>query len=236
MTNFLNSTAPRLLAHYSVFPILVVLFAVLFAPVQTAYAHQPFFEDPDTTQTKPLSINDPTISTALCATIDSLTDIDYYIFDGTEGADILVGMTIPQIEGQLNFAPTVAVIGPGLPAGILPAVITTDSERPNGSILLTPTDPESFFEPFSRTSYWRRQQKYVKIPKTSQYTIAVWSESDVRTGKYVLVVGDREIRGGDPDFSSKLKTYWTPMQNQPQLTDLPVWERLVFWIKRMLRS
>ncbi len=236
MTNFLNRTISRALIHCAIFAITLTLLGALLVPTQTASAHQPFFEDPDTTQTNPLSITDPTISTALYATIDSLTDIDYYIFDGTKGTNILVGITIPQIDGQLDFAPTVAVIGPGLPAGVLPAVITTDSERPNGSILLTPTDPESFFEPFSRTSYWRRQRQYVTIPKTTQYTIAVWSESDVRTGKYVLVVGDREIRGGDPDFSSKLQEYWTPMKDQPHLTDLPVWERLVFWIKRMLRS
>ena len=143
---------------------------------------------------------------------------------------------MPLIDGQLDFSPTIAVIGPGLPAGILPAVITTDSERPNGSILLTPAEPESFFEPFSRTSYWRRQRKYVTLPKTAQYTIAVWSESNVRTGKYVLVVGDREIRGGDPNFSSKLKEYWTPMEDQPEIKDLPVWERLLFWFKQMLSS
>ena len=84
MTNFLNITVPRPPAHYSILAILVTLFATLFAPTQTAYAHQPFFEEPDTTQTKPLSIKDPTISTALYATIDSLTDIDYYIFDATD--------------------------------------------------------------------------------------------------------------------------------------------------------
>lgn len=219
-----------------VFAAVLTLAVLMLTPVAPAHAHQPFFEDPDSTQTNPLAIEDPTISTALYATIDTLTDIDYYIFDAIEGLDVLVGITIPQIEGQLNFAPTVAVIGPGLPAGILPAVITTDSERPNGSIILTPTQPESFFEPFSRTSYWRRQRQYVTLPKSSQYTIAVWSESDTRTGKYVLVVGDREIRGGDPDFSAKLKAYWTPIQNQPTIKDLPVWERLVFWLRKMLSN
>ena len=225
--------------HYSLISqsllvISLTAFTLLLAPVRSAYAHQPFFEDPDSTQTNPLAIEDPTISTALYATIDSLTDIDYYVFDAIERSDILVGVTIPQIEGQLNFAPTVAVIGPGLPAGILPAVITTDSEKPSGSFILTPTEPESFFEPFSRTSYWRRQRKYVTLPNSSQYTIAVWSESDIRTGKYVLVIGDREIRGGDPDFSAKLKEYWTPMQDQPTVKELPVWERLVFWLRKML--
>ena len=219
--------------QYVLFLTIVVL---LLTPIRPAYAHQPFFENPDSTQTNPLSIADPTISTALYATIDSLTDIDYYIFDAIQGSDILVSITIPQIEGQLNFAPTVAVIGPGLPANIIPAVITTDSERPNGSLILTPAEPEPFFEPFSRTSYWRRQREYVTLPKSSQYTIAVWSESDIRTGKYVLVVGDREIPGGDPDFSAKLKAYLTPIQDQPNAKNLPVWERLVFWLRKILSN
>lgn len=227
-------TRPQI--HKITFAILLTALYTLIVPLQPAHAHQPFFEDEDTTQTNAIYIEDPTISTALYATIDSFTDIDYFIFDGIEGADILIGITIPKIDGQLEFAPTVAIIGPGLPPAILPAIITTDSQTPPGSTILTPTEPESFFEPFSQTSYWRRQNKYITIPKTAQYTVAVWSESVVRTGKYVLIIGDREIRGGDPNFTSKLKTYWTPMQSQSQIKDLPIWQRLIFWFRQMINN
>ena len=226
--------AIRLQIHQITFAILLAVLCTLVLPPQMAHAYQPFFEDEDTTQTNSIYIQDPTISTALYSTIDSLTDIDYFIFDGIEGSDILLSITIPKIDGQLEFAPTLAIIGPGLPLAILPAIITTDSKMPPGSIIFTPTEPQSFFEPISQSSYWRRQTNHITLPETSQYTVAVWSESVVRTGKYVLVIGDREIRGGDPNFTSKLKIYWTPMESRPKIKDLPVWQRLIFWFRKMV--
>jgi hypothetical protein len=236
MTNTPIAILHRPQIHPIAFAILLAVLYTLVLPLQIAHAHQPFFEDEDTTQTNSIHIEDPTISTALYATIDSFTDIDYFIFNGTEGSDILLSITIPKIDGQLEFAPTVAIIGPGLPLAILPAIITTDSQTPPGSIIFSPTEPQSFFEPFSQSSYWRRQTNYITLPETSQYTVAVWSESVVRTGKYVLVIGDREIRGGDPNFTSKLKNYWTPMESQPQIKDLPVWQRLISWFRKMVNN
>ena len=79
-------------------------------------------------------------------------------------------MTIPPHEDQPDFAPTLAIIGPGLPDAMLPAAVRINSNPPIGSILLSPTEPLPFFEPFSRNSYWRRQRNalhYRKLPSTS---------------------------------------------------------------------
>jgi len=46
--------------------------------------------------------------------------VDYYAFNGSIGQSILLSITIPQISGQENFTPTMALMGPGLPAGDLP--------------------------------------------------------------------------------------------------------------------
>lgn len=195
---------------------------VLFSTSQ-ASAHQPFFEDKDFTAKAPGTVKDPTVSTALYATLDSPRDVDYVTFDGKRGDSILIGLTIPAIAGQENFSPTVAILGPGLPrvgAAQLPhrvAAPTTSGSRPAGAVIwhAAPGKPSTFFEPFSRTSYWERQENRITLPADGRYTIAVWSDS-CAIGRYTLVVGDREVLGGDPAFPIKLPAYWQPVQPASQ--------------------
>ena len=58
---------------------------------------------------------------AIYATLDSRTDVDYFTFDGKKGQTILLSIVIPQIAGQEQFAPEMALLGPGLGAASLPA-------------------------------------------------------------------------------------------------------------------
>ena len=79
-----------------------------------ASAHRPYFEEEDIAAAEPWQIDDPTISTVVYATLESAADVDYFAFDGRQGERILLEITIPQIEGQENFAPMMALLGPGL--------------------------------------------------------------------------------------------------------------------------
>ena len=193
--------------------LLALLLAVLvltLADVTPALAHQPYFEDVDTTADKPWSLADPTVSVALYFTLESATDVDYIAFDGSAGQSILVSMVIPQIDGQETFTPQVAVMGPGLSGGQLPAPITIPAE--NGAYLLTPVLGEApiFFEPFSRTRYYQRQEERITLPADGRYVVAVWSDSGT-VGRYTLAIGDQEIFGGDLAFRSKMSSYWQPL-------------------------
>ncbi len=188
-------------------PIIFVI-ALLVLPVP-ALAHQPFFEDNEFTSDKPAQIRDATISTAMYATLGSPNNVDYYIFNGSMGQSILLSITIPQITGQENFAPTMALMGPGLPAADLPGKVA----RPKDSgvlILPSPANATAFFEPFSRTSYWTRQEQYVSLPGNGSYSVAIWDDNG-QVGRYVFVIGDREIPGGDLAFPLKMRNYWTPV-------------------------
>jgi hypothetical protein len=183
-----------------------------------ASAHQPFFEDSDFTAAAPGSVKDPTVSTAIYATLDTRSDVDYVTFDGKRGQSVLVGITIPAIEGQEDFTPTVAVLGEGLPTAKLPRSVAI----PEGAGAVVWNAPAGaanvFFEPFSRTSYWERQENRIELPADGRYTLAVWSDAgDV--GRYTLVVGDREIMGGDPAFPIKLPGYWTAVEEPPAAPD-----------------
>ena len=197
---------------------------LLLAGTRSAAAHQPFFEDDDWTADAPYTVKDPTVSTALYATLDSRRDVDYVAFTGQAGQRVLVGLTIPQIEGQEHFSPTFALIGPGLPAVELPDRIYAPPDT-GGVVLAPPPGPaRPFFEPFSRTSYWERQEDRFTLPADGNYVVAVW-HPDGAVGRYTLVVGDREIPGGDVAFPFKLRSFWTPVPepvaDEPAATPTP---------------
>jgi hypothetical protein len=196
--------------------LLMAAMLLLLTP-RPAEAHQPYFEDDDWTPASAYRVKDPTVSTALYATLDRRDDVDYVRFTGRAGQSILIGLTIPQIEGQENFTPTFALIGPGLPATRLPTRIETPPDTGARILRAAPGEPISFFEPFSRTRYWERQEDRFVLPADGEYWVAVWNDAG-QVGRYTLVVGDREIPGGDIGFPFKLRAFWTPVPAPPEPT------------------
>ncbi|MEM7331590.1 MAG: hypothetical protein AAF490_05835 [Chloroflexota bacterium] len=188
-----------------ILPILLGFIALLTV-FSAVFAHQPFFEDADFTFEAPWRIADVSVSTAVYATLDRSSDIDYYVFSANQDQTIQIEMTIPQVVGLEAFAPTMALIGPGLPEANLPeAVKIADG---HGAIIIEPTDATEFYEPFGGQYYWDRQEDRIPAPETADYFVAVWHE-DGEIGRYVFVAGAREIPGGDPAYRSKIEAYWT---------------------------
>jgi len=197
------------------FLLLALLLAVILS--DAALAHQPFFEDPDTTASAPMSVSDPEISTALYSTLEMPGDIDYFNFTVSAQQTIEIGITIPQIEGQEQFAPTVGVIADGLDrdsVSELPADALQLVSGQRGAVLLEPVQATNFFEPFSRTAYWQRQRRRITFPSDGEAFVVVWHPQE-SVGRYTLVVGQREVIGGDFAFASKLRDYWTPVLLSP---------------------
>ena len=187
-----------------------LLFLIVFIGFLTpALAHQPFFEDKEFTFDSPGHIRDPNVSTAMYATLETPTNVDYYDFNGNKGESIFLSITIPQIAGQENFAPTTALMGPGLPDVVLPKNIT-EPQYSGALILPPPVNATPFFEPFSRTSYWTRQGQNVTLPADGRYLVAVWDDKG-QIGRYVFVIGYKEVLGGDLAFPLKIRNYWKPL-------------------------
>lgn len=185
----------------------LALTAIVVVP---ALAHRPYFEEQDIESDAPWLVDDPTISTALYATLESADDVDYYTFEGKRGQEILLELTIPQIEGQDEFAPSMALMGPGLPADALPGRVIQPEETGTLRIPAPPGPAPTFFEPFSRTSYWERQEQRIALPSDGRYVVAVW-HPEGQVGRYTFVIGDKERPGGDPAFPIKMRRYWTPV-------------------------
>ncbi|MFB0546748.1 MAG: glycerol-3-phosphate acyltransferase [Anaerolineae bacterium] len=185
----------------------LILSTLLATP---ALAHRPYFEEEDIAPEAPWPIDEPTISTAIYATLESATDVDYFTFEGQTGQVILLALTIPQIEGQADFAPTMALMGPGLPETDLPAHVTHLDEAGAMEIAPPPGPAPTFFEPFSGTSYWERQEERVSLATDGRYMVAVW-HPEGQVGRYVFVIGEKERLGGDPAFLFKMRDYWKPV-------------------------
>lgn len=189
--------------------LVAVLVAVLL--FGRAHAHQPYFEDEDFTETAPYWVADPTVSTAVYATLEAADDVDYFAFDGQAGQDILFAMSIPAIDGQAEFNPAIVVMGPGWEGRDVPSGVTLPDGF--GAEILQDERAEApvFFEPFSRTEYWDRQEQRLTLPTDGAYLVAVLHEAGA-TGRYTFVIGDREVIGGDPLFMVKMRGFWTPFQ------------------------
>lgn len=184
----------------------LITFVVILTPVM---GHQPFFEDKEFTFDSPGHIRDPIISTAIYAALETPRDVDYYDFNASKGESIFLSITIPQIAGQENFAPTMALIGPGLDNVDLPKNVT--KPQYSGALILPPTaNATYFFEPFSRTSYWTRQENNVTLPANGRYLVAVWDDKG-QIGRYVFIIGYKEVLGGDIAFPLKIRNYWKPL-------------------------
>lgn len=195
--------------HFVLIGLLIASFYVIPTSVE---AHQPYCEVEDLDFANPMSIEDPTISLALYATLDASEDVDYFAFTGEAGDKVLLGLTIPQIVGQDLFAPQFALLGPSLEYSLedLPAKIETGNYETMVTIPVQDGETDSFFEPFSFTRYWERQETTVELPSDGNYLIAVWSPVD-ELGRYVMIVGSKERLGGDYNCYNE-NDYWTPVQ------------------------
>lgn len=183
---------------------LTLLLSALFA--ESAAAHQPFFEERDWRLNAPYQLADPTIATALYGTLSRSGDVDWIEVPGKPGQELVLNLMIPQIAGQESFAPTLALLGPGLPKAKLPSWI----RRPDvaGTMLYEPTPGAA--STFYERTYWRRQQVRVPLPTGGTYYVAVYHpKGDV--GRYTLSIGEKEVEGGDALYRQKTERFWTPV-------------------------
>ena len=196
------------------FTLLVTLLAMsaVLLPAGTASAHQPYCESVDLTAETPWEVPDSTVSYAYYGNLYPAADVDYFTFTAKAGDAVLLSLSIPAIEGQEEFAPVMAVYGPGLEIDD-PAVLPDGVVLPGDAVAMNVPlggDPEYWFEPFGGRYYWNWENYYLDIPETGTFSVMLW-HPEGELGRYSFVVGEEEIMGGDRECVASFVDYWTPL-------------------------
>lgn len=168
--------------------ILFLTTLTLLVPIASVSAHRPLWGE----QFGLIEIPDLNTSFALYRDLNA-GQIDVYTFEGSVGQDFHAGIQIPMLAGLEEYGVSVALFGPGLP------LVDTDSlpsEYPEdlGALVYPSVVTEDFFEPFTQTNYWGRQQIDLALPADGDYYLLVW-HPEGQPGKYVLDTGRAEVFG-----------------------------------------
>jgi hypothetical protein len=224
------------------FRILAVLIAGALAlvTVHPASAHTPIFIERDINSPETAwPVGDYSISWAFYGRVIPARAPQYFSIEGRAGDRLYANLEVPRIAGLENFRPSIAVVGPGLPAFEAPRGLTVP-ESYGGILVDDPgaTPRAQFDEPFSQTSYYRGPQLDIQLPQTGRYYVVVRDETG-GTGKYTLAIGTREVfGGGDPNWAQKLRAFFddagqNPMPQPVSTTEwsLPLPVFLPMWYK-----
>jgi len=194
-------------------PLLICsLLLLMVLPQNTAFAHQPYCEQTDLTAENPWQVPDATVSYAYFGNLYPETDIDYFTFDAAEGQSVLLSLSIPAYDGAEEYAPVMVLMGPGIEGDVpasLPDVISVAADH---GAMMVPVgeEPEYWFEPFGGQYYYNWENYFFETPEDATYTVALWHPQG-ELGRYSFVVGEEEIRGGDPECMAGMGDFWTPL-------------------------
>ena len=91
--------------------------ALVLVSARVATAHTPIFVERDiTTPEQAWPVGDYPISWAFYARLAPANAPQYYAIDGRAGERLTADLEVPKIAGLQKFRPSLALIGPGLPA------------------------------------------------------------------------------------------------------------------------
>ncbi|MFN2363552.1 MAG: hypothetical protein ABR596_04570 [Halarsenatibacteraceae bacterium] len=195
------------------FSIVLIVLMLILSFKSNVLAHVPLDTSKSAAKEDPIFVEDHQISWAAYNQLETAEDVDFYSFKAEQGEEIYFSMVIPVIDRYQNFKPDLALIGPGLEndyAGYDPNYINSSLKlaADEGIIIVRDDndDPDTFFEPFTRTSYWRRQKFLTAAPAAGTYYLAVFSGEKDR-GKYTLAIGRKEV-WGLKDLIRMPKIWW----------------------------
>lgn len=175
-----------------------------------SYAHQPFCETADLNPANAWQVPDSEVSYAYFGNVYPQDDIDYFTFDAVAGQEILISLSIPDIEGQEDYDPSIVVFGPGI-EGMVDVPDSVSIPADQGAMMIPLGDePEYWYEEFGGQYYWNWDNFFFEAPQDATYTAVLW-HPDAEIGRYSFVIGEREEFGGDMQCMASLGTFWTSL-------------------------
>ena len=177
----------------------LITLIIILSSQSKVLAHIPLDISGTASKEVPIIIENHQISWAAYNQLNEPGEVDYYRFNANKGEEIYFSMVIPVIDRYEDFRPDVALIGPGFEdnyakydINYINSILKLES---NENIIIVRDyneNPEIFFEPFTRTSYWVRQELSIAVPVTGTYYLAVFSGGQAM-GKYTLAIGKKEV-------------------------------------------
>jgi hypothetical protein len=165
--------------------------AVMLVSTPAALAHVPTLEqprgaEPTTVGAAPYSdaqaIQQPSKSLAIYGFLARDERSDAYVFSVPQAATIEVELLVPARAALRDFAPVLLVV----------------DAKTNESQKVSPASRDSFYEPFSLTSFWRVGQGSVSLQAGRTYYFVVQpGTGSTQTGAYVIGVGGPEAFTGN---------------------------------------
>lgn len=191
--------------------IAIILMCLLFMS-GTSEAHQGIFIDrPINTIEDSYKIKEIEEAKALYSQLREDDEIDIYRFDGKSSQRLYAQLMVPDLEGSRDLLLNLVIFGPFEEGNYLDQYTPIFGDRYRGYVIEPGNNRTRFFEPFTQTNYFKKQQFSIEIPKDGTYYLAVYSPFG-QHGQYVLTVGHEE------SFSMK------------ELLQYPVtWFRVNYW-------
>jgi hypothetical protein len=196
-----------------------LLLLVMVAPVA---AHAPMVVQPgNESPATAFVLEDPTLSRAIGATLDTPGEVDWYRMDLRAGDALVVEVTAPDAVG--GIATSFAVLGPALPppADDATAAFATAAAA-DGALTHEAEGGEREVHGGLGFIAWGGVR--TTAPSDGTYWIAVRADEDGATGKYVLAPGVREefgaeAIGGMADLVAFFNAAWPPEPGTATPTD-----------------
>jgi len=125
-------------------------------------------------------------------------------FDGRRDQEVFVQIGVPVIERYRSLRPSVALLGPGLPAAELPFGVP---EELGGRVVSTEDvqEPRFFYERFTGTDSWIVHETTLELAADGKHYVVAYLPPDV-VGKLWVSLGTREEFG--PGDMTKMNE-WT---------------------------
>jgi hypothetical protein len=190
---------------------LFILAALLAFPISTVSAHRPgwgeegkiteignigtsyaFYRDLQGRHDEPIPPTGAADFTSEAAA--TAGSVDIYSFQAQAGQNLYTQVNIPAIHGLENYGVSLALVGPGLPVGSIAGLPVQPPDPSLGALIIPSRVTADFFEPFTQTNYWGRQEINQPLPQTGTYYLLVWNPQGL-PGKYVLATGTAEVFG-----------------------------------------
>src|SRR5918998_2932795 len=205
--------------------VIMIIFVLFTSSLQLVNGHKPLkVIDSNNDFSTAKEIPNHKISWGVYEELSGSNDVHYYKFAANEGERLYAQISIPKLEKFSTFVPSMALVGSGLTAGDvegeysvreyahdvgdLPFAISPGMR----AIVVNydgPIPSSEFYEPFTQTSYWERQEIVINsLPSVGTYYLVVFDRSLVQDeGKYTLAVG--EIEDFSPlDFFTIIPQAW----------------------------